>query len=117
MMLQKAEPVAIARHAETADIVALVAERITVGKLTQRSMSIPGLLILLLLLLAVQAVFLREAFSANGYIQTTGGSPSEAFSANGYIQTTGGSPSEAFGSSQGGAQLQLAASRTAYYVA
>jgi hypothetical protein len=57
-------------------------------------MRVPGLLILLLLLLAVQAVFLKEAFSANG-----------------------GSPSEAFGSSQGGAQVQLMASRPAYYMA
>jgi hypothetical protein len=79
-------------------------------------MRVPGLLILLLLLLAVQAVFLKEAFSANGYIQTAN-SPSEAFSANSYIQTAGGSPSEAFGSSQGGAQVQLMASRPAYYMA
>lgn len=63
-------------------------------------MRVPGLLLLLFVLLAVQAVFLREAFSANGYIQTTGGSPSEAF-----------------GASQGGAQVQLMASRPVYYVA
>jgi hypothetical protein len=64
-------------------------------------MRVPGLLVLLLAILAVQAVFLREAFSANGYIQSTGGRPSEAF----------------FGSSQGGAQVQLMASRPVYYVA
>jgi len=46
-------------------------------------MRVPGLLILLFAILAVQAVFLREAF----------------------------------GSSQGGAQVQLAASRPVYYVA
>ena len=51
-------------------------------------MRIPGLLILLFAILAVQAVFLREAFSA-----------------------------EAFGASQGGAQIQLAASRPVYRVA
>jgi hypothetical protein len=64
-------------------------------------MRVPGLLIMLFVLLALQAVFLREAFSANSYIQTTGGSPSEAF----------------FGASQGGTQVQLMASRPVYYVA
>jgi hypothetical protein len=63
-------------------------------------MRVPGLLILLLAILAVHAVFLNEAFSANGYIQSTGDRPAEAF-----------------GSSQGGAQVQLMASRPAYYVA
>lgn len=47
-------------------------------------MRVPGLLLLLFVLLAVQAVFLREAF---------------------------------FGASQGGAQIQLMASRPVYYVA
>ena len=46
-------------------------------------MRVPGLLLLLFVLLAVQAVFLREAF----------------------------------GASQGGAQIQLMASRPVYYVA
>ncbi len=64
------------------------------------TMRVPGLLLLLLAILAVQAIFLKEAFSTNGYIQTNKISPSEAF-----------------GSSQGGAQIQLAASRPVYYAA
>lgn len=63
-------------------------------------MRIPGLLLLLFAILVVQAVFLCEAFSANSYIQTNGVSPAEAF-----------------GASQGGAQIQLAASRPVYHVA
>jgi hypothetical protein len=57
-------------------------------------MRVPGLLVLLFAILAIQAVFLNEAFSA-----------------------TGGRPAEAFGSSQGGAQVQLMASRPVVYVA
>jgi hypothetical protein len=63
-------------------------------------MRVPGLLLLLFVILAVQAASLKETTLASCYGQSYSVSQTEAF-----------------GASQGGAQIQLAASRPVYYLA
>ena len=62
-------------------------------------MRVPGLLLLLFVILAVQAVSLKETTLASRY-----GLPYSV------------SQTESFGASQGGAQIQLATSRPVYYL-
>lgn len=68
-----------------------------------------SMIFVLLFIMTLQAISLREAF-------TTGSPIAEAPKMCGDQSCEEKKPEEAFGSSQGGAQIQLAASRPAYYL-